>query len=136
MTKPIPSIQKYMSTSPLTIGQEQSIVKAKEIMGQNSIRHLPVLEDGKIIGILSDRDVHLISYISGLEPSQLKVKDAMSLDPYTVSPDASLDEVAQEMFHNKYGSAVVMQNEKVVGIFTAIDGLSALAELLHTRLAK
>lgn len=136
MTKPIPSIQKYMSTSPHTIGQEQALEKAKKMMGENSIRHLPVLEGGKIIGLLSDRDVHFLTYLSGLDPSEVKVKDAMSLDPYIVSPDAALDEVAQEMSSNKYGSAVVMQNDKVVGIFTAVDALGALASLLHTRLAK
>lgn len=136
MTKPIPSIQKYMHTCPHTIGQEQTILKTKEVMAENSIRHLPVLEGGKIVGLISDRDVHLITSLYGVDPTQVKVKEAMSPDPYTVSPEASLDEVAEEMSRNKYGSAVVVQNGKVVGIFTAVDALRSLAELLHTRLAK
>lgn len=59
----------------------------------------------------------------------------MEQNVYVVSPSAPLDEVAAEMARKKYGSAVVMQNEHVVGIFTAVDALTALAELLHTRLA-
>ena len=55
---------------------------------------------------------------------------------YAVSPESPLDEVVQTMGEHKYGSAVVMQNEKVVGIVTTVDVCRALAELLRTRLAK
>ena len=62
------------------------------------------------------------------------VSEAMSPDPYTVSPDTLLDDVVATMAAKKYGSAVVMQNHKVVGIFTTVDACRAFAELLHTRL--
>jgi acetoin utilization protein AcuB len=68
--------------------------------------------------------------------TKLVVGDAMTEHPYTVSPDAPLDEVVDTMAANKYGSAVIMQNEKVVGIFTTVDACMALGQLLRTRLAK
>jgi acetoin utilization protein AcuB len=60
----------------------------------------------------------------------------MSQGVYTVSPEAPLDEVVNEMAAKKYGSAIVVQNNKVVGIFTTVDVCTAFAELLHGRLAK
>jgi len=63
------------------------------------------------------------------------VSDAMAQSVYSVAPEAPLDEVVSEMASRKYGSAIVMQNEKVVGIFTTVDVCRALADLLHTRLA-
>ena len=60
----------------------------------------------------------------------------MAESVYSVPPDAPLDEVVSEMGGRKYGSAIVMQNEKVVGIFTTVDVCRAFADLLHSRLAK
>ena len=135
MSKSIPKVQKYMTTVPVTIRADATLSEAQKVMYQFHIRHLPVLEDGVLVGILSDRDLRLAETFRDVDPEKESVSDAMSLDAYTVSPDAPLDEVAREMAAKKYGSAVVMQNGKVVGMFTAIDGLDALAELLHTRLA-
>jgi acetoin utilization protein AcuB len=59
----------------------------------------------------------------------------MTSHPYFVSPDAKIDEVVSEMAEHKYGAAVVMQNEKVVGVFTTVDAMRAFNELLHGRLA-
>ena len=66
----------------------------------------------------------------------VSVEEAMNTSVYAVGPDAPLDEVAGEMAGHKYGSAVVLQNGKVVGIFTTVDACRALQELLHGRLAK
>jgi len=134
--KQIPQIQKYMTTTPHTIGSDQALEKAKELMADLHVRHLPVLEDGKIVGVISDRDLSLISSFRDVDLKKTLVKDAMTTQPYTVSPEALLDEVVEEMAEKKYGSAIVLDGGKVVGIFTAVDGLSALAELLKTRLAK
>lgn len=136
MTKAIPTIQKYMTTSPLTVGREQTIAHAAMMMDEVRARHLPVLDGGRLVGLISERDIVTVQTIAGANPGAIKVEDAMQQNPYTVEPDAPLDRVAAEMAEKKYGSAVVMQNQKVVGIFTAVDGLAALAELLHTRLGK
>lgn len=136
MSKPIPTIQKYMTTSPHSIGIEQTLSKAHEMMREHGIRHLPVLHGGKLVGMLTDRDLHLVESLAGVDPAKVKVEDAMATPVYAVSPDSLLDAVVETMGEHKYGSAVIMQNDKVVGIFTTVDVCHALADLLQTRLAK
>ena len=136
MSKPIPAIQKYMTTTPHTIGSDQTIAKASALMSEHRIRHLPVLRGGHLLGVLSDRDIKLIESFPGVDASKLQVEEAMTEQPYTVAPDMPLDEVVSTMAEKKYGSAVIVQNHKVVGIFTTVDACQALAELLNTRLAK
>lgn len=125
-----------MTTTPHSIGIEQTLSVAHSMMREHGIRHLPVLHGGKLMGILTDRDLRLVESLAGVDPTKVKVEDAMSTVVYSVGPDSPLDEVVAAMGEHKYGSAVVMQNDKVVGMFTTVDVCRALAELLHTRLAK
>lgn len=136
MTKPIPSIQKYMTTAPHSIGSDQTVATATLMMHEHRIRHLPVLRGGHLLGMLTDRDIKLIETFRDVDPTQVSVEEAMTEQPYSVSPDAPLDEVVETMAAHKYGSAVIMQNQKVVGIFTTVDACQALAQLLRTRLTK
>ena len=136
MSKPIPTIQKYMTTTPHSIGIEQPLSRAHIMMREHSIRHLPVLHGGKLVGMLTDRDLHLVESLAGVDPERVKVEDAMSTVVYSVGPESALDEVVSTMGEHKYGSAVIMQNQKVVAIFTTVDVCRAFAELLQTRLAK
>ena len=136
MSKPIPTIQKYMTTLPFTIGQEQPMTLAHRMMREHQIRHLPVLHDARIVGVISDRDLNLIETLRDVDPKVVTVEDAMTQQPYVVAPDTALDEVVLTMAEKKYGCAIVAQHNHVVGIFTTVDACRAFAELLHTRLAK
>jgi len=136
MSTAIPSIQKYMTTSPHTVGAEQTLAFAHGLLQEHRIRHLPVLRGGRLAGILTQRDIALVESLKDVDPTLILVEDAMSQEIFTVSPEAPLDEVVSEMAAHKYGSALVVQNSKVVGIFTAVDACSTLAELLRGRLAK
>ncbi len=136
MSKAIPTIQKYMTTSPHSVGVEQSLAKAHVMMREFKIRHLPVLHGGKLVGMLTDRDLHLVESLKDVDPEKVSVEDAMSNVVYSVPPDTQLDDVVRTMGQHKYGSAVVMQNDKVVGIFTTVDLCRAFAELLETRLSR
>lgn len=134
MTKAIPTIDKYMTVTPHSVGIDQPLAKAHELMREHHIRHLPVLSGGRLVGVLTDRDLRLVESLRDVDPRQVKVDDAMSTSVYAVAPDTPLDEVVRTMGENKYGSCVIMQNQKVVGIFTTVDLCRAFAELLHTRL--
>lgn len=134
MTKSIPQIKKYMTTDVQTIGDDQPMSVAHSMMRSQHIRHLPVLHQGKLVGIVSDRDLRLIETLQEVDPTKVAVSEAMTTDTYVVSPDASLDEVVGMMAANKYGSAVVIDHGHVVGIFTTVDACRAFAELLTTRL--
>lgn len=136
MSKPIPPIRKYMSMNPHTLGIDQTLAHAHEVMRTHRVRHLPILDGGSLVGLLSIRDLQLIEGLRDVNPEEVSVEEAMSSEVYAVSPDTPLDEVVESMAENKYGCAVVMQNHHVVGVFTTVDACSALAELLHGRLAR
>jgi acetoin utilization protein AcuB len=136
MSKPIPHVSKYMTTTPHTIGVDQTLATAHRLMREHRIRHLPVLQGGRLVGMVTERDLALIETLKDVDPTKVTVEDAMTPAPYTVSPNAPLDEVVSTMAEHRYGSAVVVDNNHVVGVFTTIDAMVAFAELLHSRLAK
>jgi acetoin utilization protein AcuB len=123
------TIRKYMSQGPYTIGQEQPLSVAHEVMRQHNVRHLPVLAGGKLVGVLSQRDLHLIETLRDVDPATTTVDEAMTSDVYITGPDATLDEVASHMAEHKYGSTVVVERGKVVGLFTTVDALTVLSSL-------
>lgn len=132
--KAIPPVQRYMTPTPQTIGSEQTLAKAHHLMRELGIRHLPVMHGNKLVGVVSDRDVAIITSLDGVDPVRYRVEDAMTQDVISVGPDAPLDEVAALMAERKAGSVIVEQNQRVVGIFTTVDAMGALADLLRTRL--
>jgi acetoin utilization protein AcuB len=128
--KTIPQIQKFMTPMPHSVGAQIQLKVALELMRTHGIRHLPVQEAGRLVGILTDRDIKLASSFDGAET--LTVEEVMTPDPYVVTPQSPVDHVVEEMAKHKYGSALVVQeNGKLVGIFTATDALLVLSELLH-----
>ena len=135
MTKAIPTVQKYMTTSPHSIGIDQTLLVAHRMMHEHKIRHLPILAGGKLVGMVSERDLAVVESLVGVDATKVTVEEAMATSVYSVSPETPLDEVVSKMCLHKYGSAVVMSHEKVVGIFTTVDVCHALGELLKTRLA-
>jgi acetoin utilization protein AcuB len=136
MSKPIPSISKYMTTTPRTVGGDTSLAEAARLMRESGIRHLPVVDGDKLYGIITERDVSFVESFNDVDAERITVSEAMREKPYTVAPDASLDEVVATMAEQKYGSAVIVQNGHVVGVFTTVDACRALSELLSTRLRK
>lgn len=131
--KAIPKVDKYMTTSPHTIGVDQPLSQAHVMMHKYKIRHLPVLQAGKLVGVLTDRDLHLVETLKDVDPGKVTVEDAMTPGPYCISPGAPLDEVAAEMAEHKYGCAVVLDNNHVVGVLTTVDLARVLAETLRQR---
>lgn len=128
-TKAMPKIQKYMTTMPHSVRRDLPVKDAVRMMREHQIRHLPVQDGGKLLGVLTDRDIKLAASFKDAE--SLTAEDVMTPDPYTVGPDTPADEVAREMAAHKWGCAIVQQdNGKVVGIFTAVDGMRVLGEIL------
>jgi acetoin utilization protein AcuB len=122
-------IGSVMTKHPWTIGSDQPLVAAHTIMREHNIRHLPVLAEGKVVGIVSQRDLHLVETLLDVDPRRVTVDEAMTPEPYTVGPRASVARVARDMARTRHGSAVVMERGKVVGIFTTTDALALLARL-------
>jgi acetoin utilization protein AcuB len=119
-------IREFMTPMPHTIGRDQSLSIAHEHMHAWNVRHLPVLDGGTLVGILSQRDVLLVETLRDVDPTKVPVEDAMSTDLYVVDPDVPLSDVAAVMADRKYGCAIVASGRHVVGIFTTIDALRIL----------
>jgi len=130
MTKYV--IDRYMTPSPHTVGRNQPLSVAHRIMRDRRIRHLPVLDAGKLVGIVSDRDLHLIETLKDVDPEKVLVDEAMSPEPFVVPRGSMLSDVIEQLVEQKIGSAIVVDDgDRVVGVFTVIDALRLLGELLH-----
>jgi acetoin utilization protein AcuB len=130
MPKQTLSVRQYMTETPHTVGAEQTLSAAHELMRKYKVRHLPVLHGGKLVGLLSMRDLHLVETLPDVEPDEVLVEEAMTAEPFTVQPDADLAQVSAEMAAKKLGSAVVLEGTKVIGVLTTVDALRALADAL------
>ena len=109
---------------------EQTAMAAMRQMKEHNIRHLPIIEDGEIKGIVTDRELNLV--INSPENRELKAKEIMIEEPYIVQAGTSLRNVVFEMSRKKIGSAIIENFEgDKIGIFTSIDALNALVELLQ-----
>ena len=126
-----PVVRAYMTTSPRTVPQTASLSTAHRIMQDGHIRHLPVLDGERIVGVISERDLLLAETLPGVNPTVVHVGEIMIADVFSVPPNAPIGEVIEDMLARKLGSAVVCADGRVVGVFTTIDALRALHERLE-----
>ena len=127
------TVDRFMTHCPHTIGHDQPLNAAHEMMRRYGVRHLPVLRGGALVGILSQRDLHFIETLSDVDLDRVPVSDAMSTETYTAGPRSSLRKVAAEMADHRYGCTVIVEKERVIGILTTVDGMRALSLLLAER---
>ena len=92
-----PTIQDFMTQQPQSIGFGESLEKARDMMSKYGIRHLPVTKDGNLVGILSERELNIACGIESIDPEHLLVVDVCSDNPYVVTPDTPLWQVARVM---------------------------------------
>lgn len=120
-----------MTVLPVTVGAEQTIGYALSLMAQRGFRHLPVLHGGALAGIVSERDLGLAAGFDGVEPDSVRVEEVMTAEPYAVPRTTPLRDVIRQMADHKYGSALVTEGPKVVGIFTVADAMAIFARDLE-----
>jgi len=134
-------VRRRMQTKIFTIQKDEPVEKAQTLMAMHNIRHLPVLDGNRLVGILSDRDVRgvLIPHrLSGSKtcqsafylPRDVKVEEAMSPDPLSVAPGSDIEEAARILMKNKIGCLPVVEGNKVVGIITDTDILWVFSEIM------
>jgi len=124
------SVEEFTTPTPITVSKETSIIDIKNLMSKQGIRHVPVVQDNSPIGIISDRDVLLAIRIDN-ETDKLTAKEVMTTEPYTVTPEISLEEVVFEMSKGRFSSAIVQYETGEIGLFTSTDALNALIEILR-----
>lgn len=126
------SVDEFTTPDPVTANEDMPVDELRQLMEQHGIRHLPVVRAGAVVGVVSERDVRLVSGLTLAEKQHVRAADIMTPDPVTVSAATPLDEVAYTMSEKKVGS-VIVQGEagQSLGIFTATDALNALIEIVR-----
>ncbi len=124
-------VKEWMAKDPIVIDEHTSIMKATQIMKEHGIRRIPVVRDGRLIGIISDRDikeaapskatsldVHELYYLL----SEIKVKDIMTPDPITLRENDSVEKAAVIMLENRISGIPVADDDyHVIGVITQTD---------------
>jgi acetoin utilization protein AcuB len=121
-------ISQHMVRYPHIIPPDFGLKDGLDMMHELGIRHLPVVQNEKLVGLVSERDIK--AAVTLPQAKTLSVADIMKRDVFVVTSDTALSEVASEMADNKLGSAIIVDSKRnVVGIFTTTDALRLLADL-------
>jgi CBS domain-containing protein len=120
-------IANWMTRDPVCISPDDTLAKAKELMDAGRFRRLPVLEYGKLVGIITERDLR--QHWSYLDST--KVGSAMTPDPVTITPRTTAEDVARLLLLHKIGGVPVVENGKLVGIVSTSDLLRALLNVVR-----
>ncbi len=130
--KRIPTIKSVMTPFPYSIGLDRPLAEALEMMREHGFRHLPVVDGSKLVGVLSERLLGEIAERARTSTGPLRVRDAPMAKAYVASLDERLDNVVLAMADRHLGSALVVRNRQVVGIFTSTDACRYLGEILRS----
>lgn len=134
------SIKDIMSTSFKTIGVNESLKKAEDILYSNQFKHLPVLQKGKLVGIISKTDIKRMSFADEFGSDEfeadsaifkmLTVGQVMINKPFTLTANATVKDAAVIFAQKEFRSIPILENEKVIGIVTTKDMIDYLIKLL------
>jgi acetoin utilization protein AcuB len=122
----MPPVSRYMTAHPFAIDPHEKLSSARHLMATRDIHHLPVMDHEKLVGIISDRDLHPIHPLQDVTVGELMTEDVAH-----VRADTPMDEVIDEMERRRVSSVVVVGAGGVEGIFTVSDALRALGDLLR-----
>lgn len=135
-------VGRRMRTSLITVTKDATLAQARELLHNHRIRHLPVVEGDRLVGILTDRDIRQASPSSaaGISPdrtsaflAQIPASRAMVQDVRTVSPYTTIEEAARLMIEHKIGCLPVTEANRLVGIITETDILGVLVDVMGIR---
>lgn len=119
-------VGKRMNKNPVTVTPQDTLATAQAKMHAGGFRRLPVVENGQLVGIVSDRDVR--QHVGHLE--QTKVNAVMTEEVVTVTPLTTLEEAAQVLLKRKIGGLPVVEEGKLAGIITTSDILQAFLDVM------
>jgi CBS domain-containing membrane protein len=131
------TVEQIMAKNPATLDRNDTLDLADDVMSVGRIRHMPVIEEGNVVGIISQRDLFRSALVKALGfgsktqtviSRTIKVKEIMTNHVITISPDASVKEAARVMIERKIGCLPVVEDEKLVGLVTETDILRYVVE--------
>ncbi len=131
-------VRDYMSINPISVEPNDSIGDALELLKDHSIRRLPVVSKKRLVGLVTETDllkaspspatslsIHEINYLY----PKIKIRDIMTKDVVTISPDAAIEEAAVMMREKKFGTLVVEEKGNLVGLITESDLFKAFIDV-------
>lgn len=122
-------VSEWMEKQLITISKETTIQEAIALMKKHSIRHLPVVEGKRLIGLVTEGDMRQAFVASLIE--DLSIDDLMIKDPITISEDIEIEDAAKIIYYNKIGGLPVVDAEnQILGIITVADIMAAFIELM------
>lgn len=135
-------VKLWMTSNVLTVNSSEPIIAVEQIMRDNRIRRVPVVDDGRLAGIISREDIFR-AFPSMFDPamtpdhleraSRINAASIMTPSPITVDPATPLEQAAMLMRTHKFGALPVMQDEELVGIITETNIFDAFLEVLGAR---
>ena len=129
-------VGKRMTRDPMTVSPDDPLSAAARILREHRFHHLPVVEDGILVGILSDTDLRNASFAAapaagrGGDPGDRPVREAMRTEVWSVTPEDSVEDALMILTREKFGALPVLSGDRLVGIITRSDLLDAFVDLL------
>ena len=130
----MPVVGVVMTSFPYFVEADDNANRMESMMDEHGIRHLPVQENGKVVGIVSERDLHhrIKRDAPSAEKDTILARHVMVKDPYVVSFRATLSEVVLEMARRRIGSVIIQRQGRLAGILSAMDVCRILGEYLES----
>lgn len=126
-------VEEFTTPDPIVADESASVDELVHLMTKHGVRHIPIVKQGHVTGIISERDLKVINGLNLHEKLMVQASDIMARDPVSVDAEMTLDEVAFEMSNKKIGSVIVNEGGKFLGIFTVTDALNALIEITRSK---
>lgn len=127
------TIGMVMTPSPVTIDINSSLAEAKHTLQEVGSRHLPVMDKGHVVSVMTDRDINLaLAATKELQRAEdIRVEEVCTLHTFMVGPDETVESVVTQMAIQHIGSALIADNDQLVGIFTVTDACRLLGSCLR-----
>ena len=114
-------VREAMTPAPTTVEASENVVEAARLMASQDVGSLPVVDDGQLVGMVTDRDLALQVLAKDLDPHKTVVASVCSENPVVVGPEDSLDEALQRMAREQVRRLPVVQDRRLVGILAQAD---------------
>jgi len=109
-------VKEIMTQGPATLGPDATLGEAATMMKQEDCGSIPIVDDGRLIGIVTDRDIVVRAVAAGKDPKRTRISEIMSADPITVRADDSVDAAERAMRERQVRRLPVVEDGKLVGI--------------------
>ena len=131
----MPPVSTLMTPFPYFVGPDDPVARVLELMREHDIRHVPVKQEDRVVGLISESDLRWLTSPRGaaVDPESLRVREIPVPPPYTVDLSAPLGPVLLEMARLRVSSAIVLRSGRLAGIVTETDVCRALGQVLERR---